>query len=82
MIIDRDSNPKDTVYYIAACTMEIISLNKYKYNVDEVFNILKARYNDSLEYTVYLLSLNFLFLINKISIGKEDLLNVYKAFSY
>lgn len=69
MIIDRDSNPKDTVYYIAACTMEIISSNKY--NVDDVFQILKERYNYSLEYTVYLLSLNFLFLINKISIGKE-----------
>lgn len=69
MIIDRDSNPKDTVYYIAACVIEIISSNKY--NVDDLYRNLKEQYNDLLEYTIYLLSLNFLFLINKISISKE-----------
>ncbi|MGZ9697640.1 ABC-three component system middle component 6 [Bacillus safensis] len=73
MIIDRDSNPKDTVYYISACILEIISLNKH--NVEDLYETLKKRYNDSLEYTIYLLSLDFLFLIDKISISKEGFLN-------
>lgn len=72
MIIDRDSNPKDTVYYIAACIMEVTSSNKY--NVEDLYEILKERYNESLEYTIYLLSLDFLFLIDKISISKEGFL--------
>lgn len=72
MIIDRDSNPKDTVYYISACILEIITLNKH--NVESLYEALKERYNDSLEYTIYLLSLDFLFLIDKISISKEGFL--------
>lgn len=72
MIIDKDSNPKDTIYYIAACTIEVVSTNKY--NVEDLYEILKERYNDSLDYTIYLLSLDFLFLIDKISISKEGFL--------
>lgn len=72
MIIDRDSNPQDTVYYISACILEIITLKKH--NVGDLYEILKGRYNDSLDYALYLLSLDFLFLINKITISEEGLL--------
>lgn len=72
MIIDRDSKPKDTVYYISACILETISSKKH--NVEVLYETLKERYNDSLEYTIYLLSLDFLFLIEKISISEEGLL--------
>lgn len=72
IIIDRDSNPKDTVYYISACILEVISSKKY--NVEDLYETLKDRYNDSLDYTIYLLSLDFLFLIDKISISEEGLL--------
>ncbi|MFD3261398.1 ABC-three component system middle component 6 [Paenibacillus lentus] len=72
MIIDRDSNPKDTIYYTSACILEIVSLDKH--NVEGLYETLKKRYNDSLDYTIYLLSLDFLFLIDKISISKEGFL--------
>lgn len=72
MIIDKDSSPKDTIYYTSACILEIIAYKEY--NVDDLYETLKGRYNDSLEYTIYLLSLDFLFLINKITISKEGLL--------
>ncbi|WP_396266330.1 ABC-three component system middle component 6 [Halobacillus amylolyticus] len=72
MIIDRDSNPKDTVYYISACILEISNVQNY--NVEGLYEELKEQYNDSLEYTIYLLSLDFLFLIEKISISKEGFL--------
>lgn len=72
IIIDRDSNPKDTVYYISACILEV--LYSKKYNVEDLYETLKERYNDSLEYTIYLLSLDFLFLIDKVSISEEGLL--------
>lgn len=69
MIIDRDSKPEDTVYYTAACILEIGSSDEY--NIEVLYEILKALYNESLEYNIYLLSLDFLFLINKISINNE-----------
>uniref|UniRef100_UPI00406CB105 ABC-three component system middle component 6 n=1 Tax=Sporosarcina sp. FSL K6-3508 TaxID=2921557 RepID=UPI00406CB105 len=72
MIIDRDSNPKDTVYYTAACIMEVISSNNY--SVEGLYETLKVQYNDSLEYSIYLLSLNFLFLIDKIQVSREGFL--------
>lgn len=72
VIIDRDSNPKDTIYYIAACAIEVISSNNC--SVEGLYEILKMKYNNALEYAVYLLSLNFLFLIDKISISKEGFL--------
>lgn len=72
IIIDRDSNPKDTVYYISSCILEVISSKKY--NVEDLYETLKERYNDSLDYTIYLLSLDFLFLIDKISISEEGLI--------
>lgn len=72
MIIDRDSNPKDTVYYTAACIIEVVSSNDY--SVEGLYETLKEQYNDSLDYSIFLLSLNFLFLIDKISISKEGLL--------
>lgn len=72
MIIDRDSNPKDTVYYISACILEVIPSKKH--NVEDLYETIKEQYNDSLDYTIYLLSLDFLFLIDKISISEEGLL--------
>ena len=69
MIIDRDSKPEDTVYYTSACILEIGSSDEY--NVEVLYEILKDQYNKSLEYNIYLLSLDFLFLINKISINNK-----------
>ena len=72
MIIDRDSKPRDTVYYTAACIMEVISSNNY--SVEDLYETLKVQYNESLDYSIYLLSLNFLFLIEKILISREGYL--------
>ncbi|MBM7572950.1 hypothetical protein JOC48_003482 [Aquibacillus albus] len=72
MIIDRDSNPKDTIYYISACILGVISSKKH--NVEDLYETLKEQYNDSLDYTIYLLSLDFLFLIDKITINEEGVL--------
>nr|WP_157822567.1 ABC-three component system middle component 6 [Staphylococcus shinii] len=72
MIIDKDSNPKDTIYYISACALKIICLNKY--DLESLFELLKSKYNELLDYTTYLLSLNFLFLLNKIKINHEGVL--------
>lgn len=75
MIIDRDSKPKDTVYYTAACILEIGYSNEY--NVEVLYDILRNKHNESLEYNIYLLSLNFLFLIDKISISKKGVLQCF-----
>lgn len=72
MIIDRDSNPKDTVYYTAGCILEV--LKNEESAVDKLFQILQQRFNESLDYTTYLLALDFLYLIQKIDITERGLL--------
>lgn len=72
MIIDRDSDPKDTIFYIAASALEVIQTRNL--NVENLYETLKEEYNSSLEYNIYLLALDFLFLIDKILISEEGFL--------
>jgi len=72
MIISKDSKPRDTVYYISACVLEL--LVKKDYGVDTLFDQVKNIYNSELEYSTFLSALNFLFLIGKIDLNEEGLL--------
>lgn len=73
MIIDRDSDPKDTIFYVAASALEILKAQEL--DVETLYEVLKKEYNSSLDYNIYLLSLDFLFLLNKICISEEGFLN-------
>ncbi|ARF68059.1 hypothetical protein B7C51_09790 [Paenibacillus larvae subsp. pulvifaciens] len=72
MIIDKDSRPKDTVYYISGCILA--TLRSKSAEVDSLFELIRNKYNDSLEYSIFLLALDFLFLINKIEISEKGVL--------
>lgn len=73
MLIDRDSKPKDTIYYISGCILS--SLKSKNNEVDKLFEEIQKKYNVSLEYNLFLLALNFLFLINKVEISKKGVLS-------
>lgn len=72
MIINRDAKPKETIYYTSACILKI--LNEHKRDVETLFTTTKKEIGIEVNYTTFLLSLNFLFLINKIDFDKEELL--------
>lgn len=70
MIIDKDSKPQDTVYYVAACAAYVLTENKE--NVETLYRKVKEKYNQHLDYDIFLLSLNFLFLIKKIKFNNKE----------
>lgn len=75
ILINLDAKPNDSIYYISACILEEANSTT---NVDKLFNTIQSIYNKTLTYRDYMLSLNFLFLLDKISIDERGDLVVYK----
>lgn len=72
MIIDRDSRPKDTIYYVSGCILSALQTKEIE--VDILFELIRDQYNALLDYYIFLLALNFLYLIEKIEISEEGML--------
>lgn len=72
MIIDRDSRPKDTIYYISGCIMSVLQTKETE--VDSLFELTRDQYNELLDYYIFLLALNFLYLTEKIEISEGGML--------
>lgn len=70
MIIMRDKKPVDTIYYISGCILKEIK-NKEK-NIDKLYENIK-KINNNLEYKDFVLSLDFLYLIKKITLNKRNI---------
>ncbi|UYT10394.1 ABC-three component system middle component 6 [Lactococcus garvieae] len=69
MIIDRDSRPVDTVYYTSAYILNLVS--KKSYQVEKLYEELKRNCNSELDYTIFILALDFLFLLEKVDFSLE-----------
>ncbi|WP_407371122.1 ABC-three component system middle component 6 [Carnobacterium sp.] len=78
ILINLDAKPNDSIYYISACILEEVEKTS---NVEKLFNIMQSTYNETLTYHDYMLSLNFLFLLGKLSINERGDLFVYKKSS-
>lgn len=78
ILINLDAKPNDSVYYISGCVLEEINNSE---DIQELFNIIRSKYNETLTYHDYVLSLNFLFLIGKLTINDAGDLYVYKKIS-
>ncbi|SFE26281.1 hypothetical protein SAMN05428981_104222 [Bacillus sp. OV194] len=76
MLINKDVHPADTIYYIACCILEELKEIKMV-KVDDGYRIIKQIYNPILKYSDYILALNFLFLIERISLNEGNLNYVY-----
>lgn len=72
MIIDRDSEPKDTVYYASGCIL--LSLSKKDADLDSLFQAVTKNYHSDMDYTIFLVALDFLFLLDKVTISKKGVL--------
>lgn len=69
MIINKDVKPNSTIFYLAAILNKILKNNPL--NTTELYNRLSAEVNFHVDYQVFILSVNFLFLINKIIISEK-----------
>lgn len=70
MIINRDEKPKNTIYYIAACIFDVITVNNIS-DTTKIFDYMTYELNLEINYQNFLLSLNFLFLIGRIEINEQ-----------
>lgn len=73
MIIDRDSEPKNTIYYAAGCIFLI--LREKDLDMDDLFEEITNDYHKNMDYTIFLCGLDFLFILNKITISKKGVLS-------
>lgn len=73
MLIDPGSAPQNTVLYIASCALELLKHKSYN-NIDELRADAMQQYGIEINYSSFILSLNFLFLIEKIVIKKNQII--------
>jgi hypothetical protein len=73
MLIDPGSAPQDTVLYIAACALELLKHKSYN-DIDELRADAMRQYEIEINYSSFILSLNFLFLIKKIIIKNNKVI--------
>ncbi|HFK1752607.1 MAG: hypothetical protein M3Z48_00875 [Lactobacillus sp.] len=76
MLINKDGKPVDSIYFIACCILEELR-KKEVISIEELYLEIVDKYNKKLKYMDYSLSLNFLFLIDKIELYKGEIRHVY-----
>jgi hypothetical protein len=69
-IIDKDSKPQDTVYYVSACVLDILKHKRYD-SIEDLRIDTEKKFNIEIKYATFSSALNFLFLIDKIKINNE-----------
>ncbi|MGO4942874.1 ABC-three component system middle component 6 [Ruoffia tabacinasalis] len=74
MIINRDEKPKNTIYYIAACIYDVLINNQIS-ETTKIFEYITNEMRLEVDYQMFLLSLNFLFLMDKIDIDEQGGIN-------
>lgn len=74
MLIDKDTNPKDTIFYISVVLLENLK-ERGRVRVNSVNQIFRDIAPNQPSYKLQL-SLNFLFLIDKIIIEEGELVYV------
>lgn len=71
LLVSKDARPEEGVFYTACCALE--SLKNHDMTLDDLYLDVSKKYNKSLDYSTLVLSLDFLFLVNKVEIKKEKI---------
>lgn len=69
MIINRDVKPHETIYYISAILHVILKNNPL--NTTDLYKELCMETGNKIDYQIFLFSIDFLFLLNKITINEK-----------
>lgn len=73
MIINKDVKPSQTIFYLAAILNKILKNNPL--NTTDLYDVLHVELGYQTDYQLFMLSINFLFLINKINIDGKGVIN-------
>lgn len=69
MIINKDVKPNETIFYLSAILNKILKNNPL--NTTNLYSELCKDVQFTVDYQVFILSINFLFLIKKIMINEK-----------
>lgn len=72
LIIERDLKPKDTIYYLSGFILSI--LKEGNLNIDDLLEEIHKEYNESIDFTKLLLSLDVLYLLNKVEVSQRGVI--------
>lgn len=72
LLVDKDSKPEDTVLYVASCALEILKHNQYN-DIEDLRQEIQTKYNIEAPYKTLVTSLNFLFLVDKVTVKDKTI---------
>lgn len=71
-IVDQSVRPEETIFYIACCVLEVAK--RKRYNDVEVLRVeINEKFDLDVSYSTLALALDFLFLVEKISIKNKQI---------
>lgn len=72
LIINDLKKPQNTVIYCVACILLILNKFGRSMGVDILFNSIRVEYSKNMDYTDFILALDFLFLLGKINFDEKE----------
>lgn len=72
MLVDKDTTPEQTIFYIACCILEVLKHKSYN-DIDELRSDMTDRFQFEPNYSNFISSLNFLYLIDRIVIKNKKI---------
>ncbi|WP_248621991.1 ABC-three component system middle component 6 [Enterococcus cecorum] len=69
LLLDKNAEPKKTVFYLSAIVHGLLS--KRIVNIEDLYMELQKEIEDELNYDLFILALDFLFLLDKIRVNDE-----------
>jgi hypothetical protein len=71
-LINRDARPEQSVYYAACCVLREFKSTS-ELTLDELYTRVSTGHIKNLDYSTLVLSIDFLFLLNKVRLSKEKI---------
>ena len=66
MLISKDSDPTESLFYIAGCILTVCKSKNDAYLPEDLYNAILSKYRLDISFAQYCLALDFLFLVDKI----------------
>ncbi len=69
MIINNDVRPQETLFYISAVIYKVLKIAAL--DTTRLYLVVDKEVTDKLDYSVFLLSIDFLYLLDKINVNNK-----------
>ncbi|AHN22094.1 hypothetical protein T479_12665 [Lysinibacillus varians] len=72
LLLNDLKNPQDTIMYCAACILFILKNEDKSKDIDILFDEIKVKFNKNMAYSDFILALDFLYLLEKITLDSKE----------